>query len=163
MFWVIFTIIIGSLFAPKFIQSTNNDFTAPANSDSAKAKKLVAQYFSDKLNNDNHIILLEKQNGTIDVNVLDTFTAELVNNTKNIEGFNQISGYTIFKNTPLDFVKDQYISKDGSVSIIIISITGNSDQQQSTAEQIRLLVKQYSPKGYNTYVTGIGELSIDTD
>ena len=146
MFWVIFTIIIGSLFAPKFIQNTNNDFTAPANTDAAKAQKLIKEYFPDKQNNDNHIIILEKENGTINNQVLDSFTANIVNQTEDLQGLDQVSGYSIYQNTPLESIKSQFMSKDGSVSIIIVSIKGDSKLQQNSAEEIRQLVSKDIPK-----------------
>ena len=163
IFWVIFTIVIGTLFTPNFIKSTNNDTNAPSDSQAAKAQKLIEQYFPNQINNENHIIMLEKISGKIKINDLKLFTDKILKEMDAYNGVNGINGYTILENSSLDFAKYQFLSKDGTVSIITISLKGDSQSQINLAQDLRALIQKNVPTGYKAYVTGLAELSLDTD
>jgi RND superfamily putative drug exporter len=163
--WITVAIIVAALFAPNFINETTNNFDPPNGSDADSASILLDTYFPNKSDELTHLVVFHNSETVVlgeDLAVLTTQISQEMT-TKFKENFVNVAGYYIFADTDLDSIKTQFISKDGTASILAFNFIGEMDVQHDITHYLRDYIKELSITKFDVYVTGMSELAVDTN
>jgi uncharacterized membrane protein YdfJ with MMPL/SSD domain len=157
--------MVAVVFAPNFINETTNNFDPPNGSDAQTASILLDTYFPKKSDELTHLVVFHNRDTVIlgeDLAILTTkITQEMT--TKFEKNFVNVAGYYIFDGTDLDSIKTQFISDDGTASILAFNFIGEMDMQHDITHYLRDYIKELSITNFDVYVTGMSELAVDTN
>jgi len=162
IFWIAIGSFVTIAFAPQLLSSTKSEFTAPAGTDSANAKLLLEQYFPKVVQNGEHIILFNNPSGSVLTEEFFTVNQKLVSFILEKFPDADIQGYAMVVGTELDSFKESFLSSDGKVSIVTISVIGEQHDQIEYVQELRENISSYSTS-LDIYVLGQFALEADTD
>ncbi len=162
LFWIAFGTFMSITYAPGLLEQTRSELKAPTNSESAQAEKLLRQYFPDEVDKGEHIVLFNNPNEAIPISELLQVSSEIIQYVLSEYPDAEIMGYAVVAGTPLDSIKDEFISKDGKSSIMTISINGGQKEQREFVHELRNVIKK-ADSTLLVYVLGEIALDLDTD
>ena len=165
LLWISFTIIVVGLFAPNFMNSTKTEFEPPEGSDADKAIDLLEHYFPNKSGEVTHIVVVHNKDSLVLNSEFAEFTSKLVTEmqVKYENELVSVAGYFVFHNTTLDSIKNEFVSADGSTSIIAFTFNGELEIQEKITHYIRDYISIQDLISLKVHTTGMSELSVDTN
>ncbi len=168
--WVIILIGVGFMFGPRLTDSTQIEFSASEDYESAKAQEIIEKNFAEFVDSTNYVIVMQREDKSTvlgnDTRMFSFGVADALENGINSRAVSEIFGYYLFENTSLDSLKYQMISEDLTATFITIDIEGSDieddiDMVELLRDEIEAILDDVGATNLNAYLLGFPSLVVD--